>query len=67
MTPLARKIPPAGRGAARGFLFLTLYHLLPFPWYMAVAAGLAPASFLLPVGWRASSVQISIHWPLPHF
>ncbi len=44
------KIPPRGRGSSRWFLFLTFFHLLPFPWYMAVAGGLAPASFLFAAG-----------------
>ena len=39
-------IPPRGRGSSRCFLFLIFFHLLPFPWYMAVAGGLAPATFL---------------------
>ena len=41
---------PAGRTAARWFLFLVFFHLLPVPWFMFVAAGLAPASFLLAAG-----------------
>ncbi len=45
-----RKIPPPGRGAVRWFLFLSFFHLLPVPWYMAVVAGLAPASFLFAGG-----------------
>ena len=44
------KIPPPGRGAVRWFLFLTFFHLLPVPWYLAVVAGLAPASFLFAAG-----------------
>ena len=44
------RLPPDGRGAARWFLFLVFYHLLPVPWFMAVAGGLAPGSFLLAVG-----------------
>ncbi|VAX07288.1 hypothetical protein MNBD_GAMMA26-1118 [hydrothermal vent metagenome] len=43
-------IPPRGRDSSRWFLFLIFFHLLPFPWYMAVAAGLAPASFLFAAG-----------------
>jgi len=39
-------VPPAGRSARRWFLFLVLFHLLPIPWFLAVVAGLAPASFL---------------------
>ncbi|MGB5749850.1 MAG: tetratricopeptide repeat protein [Desulfobacterales bacterium] len=41
---------PAGRVAARWFLFLVFFHLLPVPWFMFVAAGLAPASFLFAAG-----------------
>ncbi len=41
---------PAGRVAVRWFLFLVFFHLLPVPWYMFVAAGLAPANFLLAGG-----------------
>ena len=41
---------PAGRVAARWFLFLVFFHLLPVPWFMLVAAGLAPASFLFAAG-----------------
>ena len=41
---------PAGRTAVRWFLFLVLFHLLPVPWFMFVAAGLAPASFLMAAG-----------------
>jgi len=37
---------PAGRAAGRWFLFLVFFHLVPVPWFMFVAAGLAPASFL---------------------
>jgi TPR repeat protein len=44
------KAPPPGRSSARWFLFLSFYHLLPVPWYMAVVAGLAPASFLFAGG-----------------
>ena len=44
------KLSPDGRSAARWFLFLVFYHLLPVPWFMAVAGGLAPGSFLLAVG-----------------
>lgn len=50
MTYPEHKIPPRGRGSSRWFLFLTFFHFLPFPWYMAVAAGLAPASFLFAGG-----------------
>ena len=41
---------PAGRVAVRWFLFLVFFHLLPVPWFMFVAAGLAPASFLFAAG-----------------
>ena len=41
---------PPGRVATRWFLFLSFYHLLPAPWYMGVAAGLAPPGFLLLAG-----------------
>jgi len=41
---------PAGRVAARWFLFLVFFHLLPVPWFMVVVAGLAPASFLFAAG-----------------
>ena len=41
---------PDGRTAARWFLFLVFSHLLPVPWFMFVAAGLAPANFLLAAG-----------------
>ena len=45
-----QKTMPAGRVAVRWFLFLVLFHLLPVPWFIAVAGGLAPASFLFAVG-----------------
>ena len=41
---------PDGRAAVRWFLFLVFFHLLPVPWFMFVAAGLAPASFLFAAG-----------------
>ena len=41
---------PEGRVAVRWFLFLVFFHLLPVPWFMFVAAGLAPASFLFAIG-----------------
>jgi len=44
------KIPPPGHGAVRWFLFLSFFHLLPVPWFLMVAAGLAPASFLFAAG-----------------
>jgi uncharacterized protein len=50
MTFRQAKVPPPGRSASRWFLLLSFYHLLPVPWYMAVIAGLAPASFLLAGG-----------------
>jgi TPR repeat protein len=40
----------AGRAAVRWFIFLVFFHLLPVPWFMVVAAGLAPASFLFAIG-----------------
>ena len=43
-------VTPAGRIAARWFLFLSFFHLLPAPWYMVVVAGLAPAAFLFAAG-----------------
>lgn len=45
-----RKAPPPSRGAIHWFLFLSFFHLLPVPWYLAVVAGLAPASFLFAAG-----------------
>jgi len=50
MNPPEHPVPPPGRGATRWFLFLAFAHLLPVPWYLAVAAGLAPASFLFAAG-----------------
>ncbi len=50
MADMDHKIPPPGRSAVRWFLFLSFYHLLPVPWYLAVIAGLAPASFLFAAG-----------------
>jgi TPR repeat protein len=50
MTRRGPKVPPPGRSTSRWFLFLTFYHLLPVIWYLAVAGGLAPASFLLAGG-----------------
>ena len=47
MDHTADRLLPAGRGTARWFLFLVFYHLVPVPWFMFVAAGLAPGSFLL--------------------
>ncbi len=44
------KVPPPGRSATRWFLFLSFYQLLPVIWYMAVAGGLAPGSFLFAAG-----------------
>jgi TPR repeat protein len=46
MSRLKRKVLPPGRVATRWFLFLGFYHLLPAPWYLGVAAGLAPPSLL---------------------
>jgi TPR repeat protein len=50
MVPSDHRTPPAGRVAARWFLFLVFFHLLPVPWFLFVAGGLAPASFLFAVG-----------------
>ena len=44
------KVPPPGRSASRWLLFLSFYHLLPVLWYMVVAGGFAPGSFLLAAG-----------------
>lgn len=46
MARLNRQALPPGRVATRWFLFLSFYHFLPAPWYLGVAAGLAPPSFL---------------------
>jgi TPR repeat protein len=54
---------PAGRVAARWFLFLVFFHLLPVPWFIAVAAGLAPASFLFAIG--VPGLFITDHDSLP--
>ncbi|MBT8362253.1 MAG: sel1 repeat family protein, partial [Deltaproteobacteria bacterium] len=43
-------IPPPGRGAIRWFLFITFFHFLPVPWFLGVAGGLAPGSFLFAAG-----------------
>jgi TPR repeat protein len=45
-----QKTRPAGRVAVRWFLFLVFFHMLPVPWFIAVAGGLAPASFLFGIG-----------------
>ncbi len=50
MGPNDQTSQPARRSAARWFLFLVFFHLLPIPWFMFVAAGLAPANFLLAAG-----------------
>ena len=50
MSQTDHRTVPAGRVAARWFLFLVFFHLLPVPWFMFVAAGLAPASFLFAAG-----------------
>ncbi len=50
MVPTDHTAPPAGRAGLRWFLFLVFFHLLPVPWYLAVAAGLAPAVFLFAAG-----------------
>jgi TPR repeat protein len=57
------KTVPAGRVAARWFLFLVFFHLLPVPWFIAVAAGLAPASFLFAIG--VPGLFITDHDSLP--
>ena len=55
MDHTADRLLPAGRGTARWFLFLVFYHLVPVPWFMFVAAGLAPGSFLLKLHGRLVS------------
>ena len=50
MGPTNRTTMPAGQVAVRWFLFLIFFHLLPVPWFIAVAGGLAPASFLFAIG-----------------
>jgi len=50
MGPTNQRSMPAGRVAVRWFLFLVFFHLLPVPWFIAVAGGLAPASFLFAIG-----------------
>ncbi|MHC4103571.1 MAG: tetratricopeptide repeat protein, partial [Planctomycetota bacterium] len=54
---------PAGRVAARWFLFLVSFHLLPVPWSAAVVGGLAPASFLFSIG--VPGLFITDHDSLP--
>ena len=44
-----QRILPAGRVATRCFFFLVFFHLLPVPWFIGVAGGLAPASFLFAI------------------
>ncbi|MGI9538197.1 MAG: tetratricopeptide repeat protein, partial [Desulfocapsaceae bacterium] len=44
------KVPLPGSVARRWFLFLSFYHFLPVIWYLAVAGGLAPGSFLFAAG-----------------
>ena len=44
------KVPTPGSIARRWFLFLNFYHFLPVIWYLAVAGGLAPGSFLFAAG-----------------
>jgi hypothetical protein len=56
---------PAGRVAARWFLFLVFFHLLPVPWFIAVAGGLAPASFLFAIGVAGLFITDSDSLPLP--
>jgi hypothetical protein len=55
---------PAGRAAARWFLFLVFFHLLPVPWFIAVAGGLAPASFLFAIGVAGLFITDSDSLPL---
>ena len=45
-----QKVPTPGSAARRWFLFLSFYHFLPVIWYLAVAGGLAPGSFLFAAG-----------------
>jgi hypothetical protein len=54
---------PASRVAARWFLFLVFFHLLPVPWSIAVVGGLAPASFLFAIG--VPGLFITDHDSLP--
>ena len=44
------KVPLPGSSSRRWFLFLSFYHLLPVIWYLGVAGGLAPGSFMLAGG-----------------
>ena len=41
---------PAGRVAVRWFIFLVFFHLLPVPWFVGVAGGLAPNILLFAAG-----------------
>ena len=50
MTNRDLKVPPPGSSARRWFLFLSFYHFLPLIWYLGVAGGLAPGSFLFAAG-----------------
>lgn len=43
-------VPPPGSSSRHWFLFLSFYHFLPVIWYLAVAGGLAPGSFLFAAG-----------------
>ena len=45
-----QKPPPPGRVAVRWFIFLVFFHLLPVPWFVGVAGGLAPGCFLFAAG-----------------
>jgi TPR repeat protein len=56
--------PPDGRVAARWFLFLVFFHLLPVPWFIAVAGGLAPGSFLFAIGVAGLFITDSDSLPL---
>jgi len=55
---------PAGRVAVRWFLFLLFFHLIPVPWFLGVAGGLAPASFLFAIGGAGLFIAESGSLPL---
>ena len=50
MPHITESEPTAGRFATRCFVFLVFFHLLPVPWFLVVAAGLAPGVFLFVAG-----------------
>jgi len=50
MAYVDHKTPPPSRAAVCWFLYLSFFHLLPVPWFLAVAVGLAPVSFLITAG-----------------